>query len=1828
MSVPAMAETYDYYVKIVDNRGGKVTVTSGNSSVTTVTSEAGFYYVQEYSIITVEPDENFRLFDIRLFQNGSETDPKNILKKQNDNTYKLYVSRFCNYEVRVTFASINEHSITIHNDNTCGYYESKVKRDGSVIDTDNESPKAKEGDIIEIKFVPNKKYIISNIVINLIADRTVVYDESTDTYTLTFTMKDLDNVTVSPRYENKKYNINIASSEHGTVTANNSKTKWGESVTLTVTPENGYRLSSLTVMAGNTIITVSNYFTFVMPDSDVTVTAEFEKMPITYVDVSGNSHRATNVTSVTSDLERLGLPETETWYVVDSDVNYGSKLQIYGTVHLILADNIEFKIGGDYGIYMNGNSSLTIYSQSHGASQGKLTATGSNYSRVTNLTINGGQISFNGSAFGVYIASGGSMTVNNGYVTITSTANNSTAINDVNLFHVNGGTAIGNGNNIGKATPTVTAPKPNSLIYTASEQYLVTAGTTTHGKILYSTDGENYSEDIPKGIEAGTYTVYYKIDEGDTWFAVEPKTVSVSIRPAYTYVNADGEQQAYVEAEVVSRKNLGTRGHTSWYIVNEDVTFSDFMQISGTVNLILADGKELTVNNAESNYGIYISEDSSLNIYTQSHGDNKGKLTVSTEGHGISIYNNGSLTINGGLISITSTGYRHNGVNFSSDGSMTIRNGDVTILSEKYEAINDSSKLILTGGLLNSYGYGSQETIENTNYLDATGSQLSVNATVIKNGSQSIGTAEQMTWYVLKNDLSLPNGFEINGNVNIILADGVTMTINNTSDNCIYIPEEGSLSIYTQSHGDNKGKLTVSSGTKGIVIKKSSLIINGGLISITGNTNGVYFDTDGSMTIKNGDVTIVGQNDKAVNDMDKITKQGGNLTLKNYGLTVFGYLDASGVPQWHEAVELSNNNFNIGGGVDKTTWYVVKENLVFNTKVMIAGDVHLILEDGAEMTIDATSVDYGIYIPEESSLTIYSQSTGDNKGKLTAEAHTGIMISKSTSSLTINGGEITVFGGDNYESVCNYGTITINGGQNIFTSKSGTEGLKSYAGSTLTLGYNSVNDFIQIDGTYNVDTILGTINVKNGQTLTDGLNNAYNGTLNETHVTALSDRKLVPAYAVNIPKSKGGTVTADKNAFALNASGESVTLTVTPNTGYKFKSLVINNGAVSVTDNKDGTFTFVMPTEDVTITAVFEQMPITYIGADEKPVQTTDYTIIDENTTEWRGTMVAQGAVKIDTDVNLTGNTTLILCDDAELGLEAINGIYDFTIYCQSKGNGIITTGSTSHSSAGSLNIFGGGLIDFCYGINCGSGDVIIKDCQTDYSNDNGHGIGLTGGTITLGWNKPTTCISFSSYNGNVKLEKSFDIYNNYSDETSVASIDATGDNYLTDDQKAQIAGKYLRPAKCTVAVTPVDKDGKDVNIQGNWLNKYLIGTSVTLTAPAKEGYNFSGWYEGATEKCKTNSYTFTITENKDLTAVYEPLGKAELIIKGGDSFTINSETYNTILTKEYQLGSKITVETNGDKFAYWQNKYGMVLSRSKSYTYTVTGADEITAVFDTVDENKVNLVFESAYGQVMAREQLATGGTMNLPSLPFYNGYEVRGWDLNGNGVYDPEPANPDPDVEYDTIAVAIKRGLEAESKKIVIKPIYVLKPNTFTINVVNGNGGGSFKQNDKVTVVADTPAANMKFSHWTDGTNILCYNSRFTFFADRNLTLTAVYVAENDVVKAKAMTEIIQKYSEGNNLVFVSLSTVPEDFKIVKAGVILTNDADIVNKDKFDDKNATYIFGDAWSGTTYRYTLTKSNVANGDTWYARGYLIYTDKDGNTDTIYSAVESQTYSGN
>ena len=84
---------------------------------------------------------------------------------------------------------------------------------------------------------------------------------------------------------------------------------------------------------------------------------------------------------------------------------------------------------------------------------------------------------------------------------------------------------------VNKADPTFTAPTAQeNLTYTGQEQALITAGMTDYGTMQYSlTENGTYSQNIPTGTDAGTYTVWYRVFGDANHNDTAPASVPVSI---------------------------------------------------------------------------------------------------------------------------------------------------------------------------------------------------------------------------------------------------------------------------------------------------------------------------------------------------------------------------------------------------------------------------------------------------------------------------------------------------------------------------------------------------------------------------------------------------------------------------------------------------------------------------------------------------------------------------------------------------------------------------------------------------------------------------------------------------------------------------------------------------------------------------------------------------------------------------------------------------------------------------------------------------------------------------------------------------------------------------------------------------------------------------------------------------------------------------------------------------------------------------------------------------------------------------------------------------
>ena len=177
------------------------------------------------------------------------------------------------------------------------------------------------------------------------------------------------------------------------------------------------------------------------------------------------------------------------------------------------------------------------------------------------------------------------------------------------------------------------------------------------------------------------------------------------------------------------------------------------------------------------------------------------------------------------------------------------------------------------------------------------------------------------------------------------------------------------------------------------------------------------------------------------------------------------YLDKNGDEQTAEnvtVVESSTTAWSDG-------WYVVNGAVTIGNRATVSGDVRLILEDGAVLTIEK-----GIQVQDDdrdpsngsaNQLTIYAQSDGENMGTLTANGNNGSAgigggDSGSGGNITINGGNVTATGGQYAAGIGggnggSGGTVTIHGGN--VTASSGDSGAGiggGYSGSGGTITIN------------------------------------------------------------------------------------------------------------------------------------------------------------------------------------------------------------------------------------------------------------------------------------------------------------------------------------------------------------------------------------------------------------------------------------------------------------------------------------------------------------------------------------------------------------------------------------------------------------------------------------------------------------------------------------------------------------------------------------------------------------------------------------------------------
>ena len=231
-------------------------------------------------------------------------------------------------------------------------------------------------------------------------------------------------------------------------------------------------------------------------------------------------------------------------------------------------------------------------------------------------------------------------------------------------------------------------------------------------------------------------------DEGET----PVSTLVAGTEDSVDYVDEDGQTQTCTEYTTVAAAT--TTWSNGWYVVTGTVTLDDRVEVSDSVNLILADGAELNATK-----GIGVTAGNSLTIYGQSEGT--GKLTAGAyqvynsaaiggtddKGQNRNLCAHGDITINGGDITATgaSAGIGGGGSATGTSGTITINGGtvkatggsDAAGIGGGYANTTNGGAIIINGGTVTATG-GSKAAGIGAGYSGAGGMEITIKGGTVK----------------------------------------------------------------------------------------------------------------------------------------------------------------------------------------------------------------------------------------------------------------------------------------------------------------------------------------------------------------------------------------------------------------------------------------------------------------------------------------------------------------------------------------------------------------------------------------------------------------------------------------------------------------------------------------------------------------------------------------------------------------------------------------------------------------------------------------------------------------------------------------------------------------------------------------------------------------------------------------------------------------------------------------------------------------------------------------------------------------------------------------
>ena len=324
-----------------------VTITPAENGTVTADKETAKY--GETVTLTVAPATGYEFDQLRVLD--GETQVAVTITTEGKYTFVMPAG---NVEISATF-KMTDYAITI-----------TPAENGTVI---ADKATANMGETVTLTITPNEGYEFDQLTVMNGTTQVAVTITTEGKYT--FVMP-AGNVEVSATFKMTDYTIIIEPTENGTVTADKQTANMGETVTLTITPNEGYEFDQLTVMNGTTQVAVTpaeeGKYTFVMPAGNVAISATYKAIYYDIVIVPPVSG------TVTADKQTAHIGETVTLTITPNEGYELDQLTVMnGTTRLTTVSEDE----GNHTFVMPANNVVisTLFKETSGTGVHDATAT-------------------------------------------------------------------------------------------------------------------------------------------------------------------------------------------------------------------------------------------------------------------------------------------------------------------------------------------------------------------------------------------------------------------------------------------------------------------------------------------------------------------------------------------------------------------------------------------------------------------------------------------------------------------------------------------------------------------------------------------------------------------------------------------------------------------------------------------------------------------------------------------------------------------------------------------------------------------------------------------------------------------------------------------------------------------------------------------------------------------------------------------------------------------------------------------------------------------------------------------------------------------------------------------------------------------------------------------------------------------------------------------------------------------------------------------------------------------------------------------------------------